>query len=289
MAIRPPEGGVWVPLKLSNEPCALADEFTRNIEATLKRGYTRFNEYIESQTGSLSICGFAPSLKESYRQLVGHVMACNRAHDWLISQGIVPKWCLLMDPLEVIADMVSPHPDVTYLVASRCHPAVFEKLEGYDVVVWHCCGDAVLMPLLEKHFSAPTIEEATAKQEPTVNGGTATVTRGAVVGITMGYTDIHVFGADSSFPHKDGDTHLAKSLVDEKVIHVMCDGRDFWSTPWMTLQVEDVRVIFNDLRDKGITFTFYGEGLLQHAAKAHGYRVLATTDSSSQPETKGTQ
>lgn len=274
MAFKPPEEEVWVPLKLGNEPVALAEDFTRNIEAALKRGYTRFNELVGSQTGALSVCGFAPSLKDTYRHIVGHVMACNRAHDWLIAEGVVPQWCLLMDPLEVIADMVTPHPDVTYLVASRCHPKVFEKLSGHDVVVWHCAGDDVLMPLLEKHFSAPTLEEAMAKVEPTVNGGTATVTRGAVVGITMGYTEVHIFGADSSFQDKDGDTHLAKSVVPERVIHVKCDGRDFWSTPWMTLQVEDIRVIFNDLRDKGAAFTFYGDGLLQHAAKAHGYEVV---------------
>lgn len=262
-----------MPLKLGNEPCALSDDFKRNIGATLKRGYTRFNEYIGSQTGALSVCGFAPSLKETYRQLVGDVMACNRAHDWLIGAGIVPKWCLLMDPLEVIADMITPHLGVTYLVASRCHPRVFEKLAGYDVVVWHCAGDEELMPLLEQHCSGRTLEEAMAKQEPTVNGGTATVTRGMVVAVELGYTDLHLFGADSSFPAKDGDTHLLKSLVDEQVIHVKCDGRDFWTAPWMTLQVEDIREIGRDLRDRGYKLTFYGDGLLQHASKALGFEV----------------
>lgn len=264
MALKPPEGEFWVPLKLSNEPVALDEDFKRNIEAVLRRGYTRFNEYISSQTGMLSICGFGPSLGHTWTRLKGDVMACNRAHDWLIAKGVVPRWCLLMDPLEVIADMVTPHPEVTYLVASRCHEKVFDKLDGFKVVVWHCAGDEVLMPILE----------ASQIAEPTVNGGTATVTRGAVVGVVMGYDDIHIFGADSSFPEKDGDTHMVKSLVPERVIQVMCDGRNFWSTSWMTLQVEDIRIIFNDLRDKGTSFTFYGDGLLQHAARAHGYEVI---------------
>lgn len=260
---------------ITNEPVALDEVLTRNIGAVLERGYTRFNKFIASQTGTLSICGFGPSLRHTWRGLKGDVMACNRAHDWLIARGVVPRWCLLMDPLEVIADMVTPHDGVTYLCASRCHPAVFEKLEGYEVVVWHCAGDNVLEPMLEKHFTGRTLAEAQEKTEPTINGGTATVTRGAVVGVVMGYRDIHVFGADSSFPDGDGSTHLEKSLVAERPVRVLCDGRQFWSTTWMTLQVEDIRIIFNDLRERGAAkFIFYGDGLLQHAARAHGYEVI---------------
>ena len=260
------EDRLWLPLKVTNNACALDDDLTRNIETVLKRGYTRFNEFIGSQKGALSICGFAPSLKETWKQITGDVMACNRAHDWLIEQGVIPKWCLLMDPLEVIAEMVTPHKGVTYLVASRCHPKVLEKLEGYKVVVWHCAGDEVLCPLLEQHFAGEP-----EKLEPMVCGGTATVTRGAVVGVTMGYTDIHVFGADSSFQQT---THLKPSLVPEQEITVMVDQRLFRTTGWMTLQVEDVKIVFNDLRDHlGIRFVFYGDGLIQQVAKTLGYEV----------------
>lgn len=266
-----------MPLNTINNAVATDADLTRNITAVLERGYTRFNEFIESQTGTMSICGFGPSLKKTWGALKGDVMACNRAHDWLIAHGVVPRWCLLMDPLPVIADMVTPHKDVTYLLASRCHPDVFEKLRDCRIVVWHCAGDDVLLPLLEKHFTCPTAEEGVRRVEPAINGGTASVTRGLVVAVAMGYTDIHIFGADSSFPDKDGDTHLAKSLVDEKVLQVMCDGRLFWSANWMPLQVEDIRIIVNDLRDKGTNFEFYGDGLMQHAAAAHGYKTHLTT------------
>lgn len=264
MAFRPPEGVAWVPLKLNNDGSATDEDFARNIEATLKRGYTRFNEFVESQTGSLSVCGFGPSLEYTWPLVKGDVMACNRAHDWLIRHGLVPRWCLLMDPLEIVADMVTPHEDVTYLVASRCHSAVFEKLKDSRVVVWHAAGDVPTMGILE---SRQVIE-------PTVNGGTATVTRGMVVGVAMGYTDIHLFGADSSFA-PGGDTHLEKSLVSEREIEVMVDGKLFRTTPWMTLQVDDIRIICPDLTSKGNKFTFYGEGLMQHVANVMGYKVIA--------------
>lgn len=262
MALKEHDGAPWVPLKINNDGVATDEDFTRNIEATLGRGYTRLNEFIESQSGSISVCGFAPSLRETWRHLTGDVMACNRAHDFLIDQGVVPKWCLLMDPLEVVAEMVTPHEEVTYLVASRCHESVFEKLRGAKVVVWHAAGDRPIIPLLEKH----------GVMEPTVNGGTATVTRGMVLAVAMGYTDIHIFGADSSFA-EGSDTHLKKSLVEERPMQVMVDGRLFQTTGWMTLQVEDIRILCPELTATGNRFTFYGQGLLQHVAKTLGYDV----------------
>lgn len=262
MALR--DESLWVPLKLNSEGVATDETFRRNIEATLGRGYTRLNEYLESQKGSISICGFAPSLKDYWPLVKGDVMACNRAHDWLIERGLVPKWCLLMDPLEIIADMVTPHEGVTYLVASRCHEAVFEKLKDSRVIVWHAAGDKPIMPILEEK----------GVMEPTVNGGTACVTRGMVLAIAMGYTDVHIFGADSSFP-EGSHTHLEKSMVEEKEIEVQVDGRRFRATPWMTLQVEDIRILCPDLTEKGNRFTFYGDGMMQHVANVMGYKVVA--------------
>lgn len=267
MAFRPVEEQAWVPLKINSGAVATREDFVRNIEAALGRGLPRLNEYIESQAGALSVCGFAPSLRKTWRMLKGDVMACNRAHDWLIAHGVVPKWCLLMDPLEVIADMVSPHADVTYLVASRCHEAVFEKLRGYKVVVWHAAGDEMIIPMLEEK----------GINEPTVNGGTATVTRGMVVGISLGYSDIHIFGADSSFP-AGSHTHLEKSLVEEQEIEVMVDRKLFRTTAWMAMQVEDIRVLCPYLVQGGTKFTFYGDGLMQHVASMMGYEVHQPLD-----------
>lgn len=262
MAVKDGAGAPWVPLVVNNDGAATDEEFTRNIEATIARGYTRFNELIDSQAGKLSVCGFGPSLTYTYTRLSGDVMACNRAHDWLIAHGVVPRWCLLLDPLAIVADMVKPHPDVTYLVASRCNEAVFERLRGHKVVVWHAAGDSMVMDLLDKHQI----------HEPAVCGGTASVTRGMVVGIAMGYKDIHIFGADSSFP--DGsDTHIEKSMVNEKVIDVMVDRKLFKTTPWMVLQAEDVRIICKPL-DHLCKFTFHGTGLLPYVAQTCGYEVI---------------
>lgn len=273
MAVQPSEQEGWQLCKLNNVGVATDDELRLHIEATLKRGYTRFNEYFESQKGTASICGFGPSLVQTWPLLKGDVMAVNRSHDWLIERGVVPRWCLLMDPVEVVSEMVSPHPEVVYMVASRCHPKVFEKLDGFNVVVWHAAGDSMIEEIVANHFQAPTEEEALAKIEPTINGGSSGVTRGAVMLVAMGYTDIHIHGADSSFP-KDGDTHVLPSLVPESQIKVKVEGREFYTAPWMTLHLEDLEICLEDLQRRGNKFTFYGDGLLQWVARHRGFTVV---------------
>ena len=109
-----------------------------------------------------------------------------------------------------------PHPDITYLVASRCHPDVFKRLEGCKIIVWHAGGDHNINDLLcERKLN-----------EPMVNGGSAGVTRAMFLVNCLGYTDQHIFGADSSYT--GDDTHIRGSLVPEKDLMVSIvapDGR----------------------------------------------------------------
>ena len=44
-----------IPLKLHMTSCATQEEMNANVDATIKRGYTRLNEYLGSQTGRLHL------------------------------------------------------------------------------------------------------------------------------------------------------------------------------------------------------------------------------------------
>lgn len=248
------------------ECCETEENLERNISATLNRPYVRFNEYVDSQKGRVNICGFGPSLTTTYQTMVGDVIACNGAHDWLIEKGVIPKWCLLMDAAPVMTKLVTPHPDVTYLVASRCHQSLFDHLKGHKVIVWHCAGDLKAMDLLESK----------GRMEPLVNGGTATVTRGMVLAVAMGYEELHLYGADSSY---EGDfTHVKKSVVEEKELMVFVNHRWFKTTPWMCGQVEDIKVLCPPLIEGGARFVFHGDGLLPFVARTLGYEVHQPLD-----------
>jgi len=267
MGYKPAADAPLVPLSLNMEGCETEEKLSLNIASALARRYVRFNEYVCSQSGRINVCGFGPSLTNTYKSIRGDVLACNGAHDYLIDNGIVPKWTMFMDAAEVITKMVTPHKDVTYFVASRCHPALFEHLRGFNVVVWHCAGDAKALELLASTYTQ-------ALMEPLVNGGTACVTRGMVLVRAMGYEEIHLYGADSSY---EGEfTHVKKSLVQETELQVFAEGRWFKTTPWLAGQVEDIKILFPELIAGGARFLIHGDGLLPHVAKAIGYETTVS-------------
>lgn len=250
------------PLILAYETCETDANLERNIRATLATDYRPFNELLcPPHERTVSICGFGPSLSDTWEQIDGDVWACNGAHNWLIDKGVIPKYGMFWDASSDIAKFIQPHRDVTYLVASRCHRDVFAALEGCNVYVWHAQGDSMLDELLCEFKRA----------EPMLPGGSAAVTRAMLVVTTMGYRKMKFFGADGSFSGEY--THAQKSIVDEQPIEVWCDGRQFHSTSWLAGQVEDFKKLALPMRDQGCSIELYGDGLLQHVARINGFVV----------------
>lgn len=227
-----------------------------NIRATFERGYLRFNELMNTAPGGVvSIVGSGPSLARTYKDIVGDVIACNSAHDFLIERGIIPKFALYWDANPIIAKFASkPHVGVTYLVASRCHPDLFKALAGHRVIVFHALtGEPVEQFLV-----------ANNRMEPMIGGGAAGVTRGTHIAGAMGYTDMHLFGVDSSY--EEDATHVGGSIIDQQKIRLKVCGKAFITAPWMALQVMDFKAIGPHLQSMGVKVTIHGTGMLPYAA-----------------------
>lgn len=245
------DGSTILPLVLNMECTATQVEMNGNVAATLARGYTPFVPYLMTKSGSVSICGAGPSLSDTLDKLTGDVFAINSAIPYLIERGIIPSWAMIWDCAEICTEFALPHTDVTYLVASRCHPKVFERLKDCKVVVWHACGDHNILEYLEENKVI----------EPLVNGGTTGITRGIYVAYALGYRDFHIFGADSAY--KDGKTHAAgASLVYEHRLPVLMNGRWFESTPQWAAQIEEMKIMYPMFKSRGeAQMTAYDDGL----------------------------
>jgi hypothetical protein len=237
--VRPP-----VRLALSMTSCITSEEMHANFYATLERGFTPINDYLGAFSGSCSVVGSGPSIKQTHKELVGDVIAINSAISYLLDAGIVPKFAILWDGTEIVEQFARPHPDITYLVASRCHPKVFERLKDCKVVVWHAGGDHNIVDVM-------LLPEVMAKMtpQPLICGGSAGVTRALYVASVLGYSDIHLYGADSCYT--GDDTHIRGSLVPEKDIFVtLGDNSDgspalgFRTTPEWCAQVNEYRSMY---------------------------------------------
>lgn len=234
-----------VRLSLCMTSCITSSELHSNFYATLERGFTPINEHLGAYSGTCSVVGSGPTIRETHKELVGDVLAINSAISYLLDMGIVPKFGVLWDGTEVIEKFARPHPGITYLVASRCHPKVFERLKGCKVVVWHAGGDHDILDVMQDQEVATRM----GIPQPLICGGSAGVTRTIYVASVLGYTDVHLFGADSCY--SGDDTHVRGSVVPEKDILVSLGDNSegapaiwFRTTPEWCAQVNEYRSIY---------------------------------------------
>lgn len=251
----------FIPLQLHMECCATKEEMNGNVMDTVRRGYTRINEYLDQSKGWVAICGAAPSLRnrlEELKALKVDILACNSAIGFLLEHGIVPKWGMIWDAHPLCEQFATPHPDVTYLIGARCHWSVFERLKDCKVIAWHAGGDHNIAELMIEHKI----------DEPMINGGSAAVTRGMYLSVALGYRKIRIFGADSSYAD-NGDTHVrGASLVPEKIFRVSVGNTEgcqsFLTTPEWAAQIEEFKAIYANFRQIGVPVYSHCEGMWQH-------------------------
>ena len=227
----------------------------QNLEATFARGYTPFVAVEEKQEKPVSIVGAGSSLANTYKDIVGDIMTCNSAHDFLIGKGIIPKYAMIWDANPIMGEMIkTPHKDVHYLIASRCHPSVFEKLNGYRVSVWHALGgENVENYLIKRQLN-----------EPMIAGGSSGVTRGLYLAGTLGYQTMHLFGVCD-----DGDgktTHVSGSLVTQKFIDIRVCGKWWKLAPWMAMQAADFKKLAPIMQANGVRLVVHGKGFFPYCA-----------------------
>ena len=254
----------WIELRLEAHLANTDEDIDRNIEHALSLNCLKFQDSVGKSSGAVSIVGSGPSLKENWKRIAdvgGDIIACNAACQFLLERDIVPKYMFCFDADPLMLEFMTPHPEITYLIASRCPPKTFEILDGCKVIMWHAAGDANINAILERR----------GMMEPMVGGGSAAVTRAMVLSVAMGYDPVHLWGADSSF--HNGDTHIRQSTTQEKQMHIMCNNRDFHCAPWMALQANDFKALAPSLKDMGVRLVVHGDGLIPHLAKTMGFDV----------------
>ena len=255
----------WVELNLHPRLANTVEDIDRNIEFALQTNYIPLPDVCGTKRGAVSVVGSGPSLKENWtrmRDSGNDIIACNAACQFLLERDVIPEYMFCFDADPLMLEFITPHPEITYLIGSRCPPQTFELLKDCKVVVWHAGGDEHIEALLNKH----------GKMEPMVSGGTAAVTRSMMLANALGYNEIHLWGCDSSF--NNGDTHIRQSTTKEILLSVMVNKKNFECAPWMAQQAEDFKILAPSMRDIfGVRLVVHGTGLIPHLAKALGFEV----------------
>lgn len=215
----------------------------------------------------IAIVGSGTSVKSclgELRDLIAagaQVVAVKRAHEWLLDMDIVPDFAVHCDAQESTAKIFArPQNNTTYLIASHCHPSIWEHLAAYNVAVFHCRikhDDDDWNPAL-----------------PRVSGGPTTGERAIVLMYILGARNVHLFGFDSTvrddrvFRIDKADAVTAVDKV-ENVVEVQVAGELFLTTADLHAQIKHIPTTLKPLH--GIKITTHGKGLFQ-AVVAQGKR-----------------
>jgi hypothetical protein len=212
-----------------------------------------------------SFCGSGPSLMTSLHCLRGKVMAVNAAIPALKGAGIHIDYPMIWDATPEMVRYACDMPGAEWMIASRVNPGLIDRLLELKqrVTLWHA-GAAVdepeMLALLDNRFG--------------LFGGNYSATRAPFLLAAMGFRDLHILGADSSFVI---ETHVGGSLRDEKEIAVLFEGRAYRTTLWMKHQAESwATFVLPELVPYGMRFTVHGDGLLPAAHRSWERQCLAS-------------
>lgn len=191
------------------------------------------------------------------------LIALNGAHDYLIENGITPSALVMVDGRESNAAFVrQPRNGVKYLLASQCHPAVFDALSGQQVLIWHAS--------ISKDSNEDDILKAAYPEgfAPIVGGSTVAL-RAIWLMHVLGFEKFHLYGIDSCVLFDDDHHAYPQPQNDvDPVVDIWCADRLFRCSPWMVWQARDFIDFVKNLGDN-FKVCAYGPGLIAHILQ-HG-------------------
>lgn len=244
----------------TNTPAEILIEQAR---VNLARDLPQFREIDKAHVKTAIIVGGGPSLADNLPKLQqlrnrgAVIFALNGTHDWLIDRGIVPNFCVMADARPDNVQFVQgPQDDVTYLLASQCHPSAFDALAGYDVIVWTAYVEGI----------EPVID-ACGKPVIALGGGATVGLKTMTIASLWGFRNLHLFGFDSCY--RGGANHAYPQPMNdaESVLDVDFSGRKFRCAPWMIQQAQGFEQQAPLLRAAGCRIKVHGEGLIALVAQ----------------------
>lgn len=233
----------------------------QQIRMSVKRFPNRFSPVKEIRTEPIAVVCFGPTLNDTWEEIkkFKYSMSCSGSHKYLRDKGLTPNWHCEVDPrdhkVKLLGDDISS--ETNFLMASCCHPLVFDHLEKHNarITLWHTYSGE----------SQSRVPEVFPRGDWIITGGANVGLRALVLARMLGFLDIHVLGMDGSFP-ENGNKHAAEHPNQAKG-HILAEfeGRKFATT---TAFLECARTTFHEIAMlTDVKLTFYGDGLIQYMAQ----------------------
>lgn len=251
------------------------DELVRNIASSIRRGHPQIKPQPESGQRVALVCG-GPSLNDTLHELRDaiaegvKVVTVNGAYQWCLEHNIIPSMQIVMDARAFNARFVEPAlPRCHYVLASQCHPAMWDAVAGrphvwiYHVGVSDDTGPA--RDLLDQFY---------LRAWQGIGGGTTVGTRAIALLRVLGFLRCDVFGMDSCW--LDGQHHAydqAENARDKRHTFTVSPtghpelARTFVCAPWHVQQLQDF-LQFVRFQGQHFRLNVHGDGLIAFTMRA---------------------
>ena len=176
-------------------PAVASEQMLANMAEAIARGLPLATPCQPHNT-LMSVAGGGPSLSATYHALDGFICAVNGSLKWLLEHDKTDGAsyaCGVMDAGAHIADGLVADPRVRYYVASVCDPAVFDKLAGCDVRLWHVTPESTEDPA----GVITLLNGAYGGNWHAIGGGCTMGLRWVNLGYFLGFRRFHLHGLDS--------------------------------------------------------------------------------------------
>lgn len=259
---KPMQVGQLVPEDANVEASYCIPHWLRNeqIKLSIQRIKKTIQPVIVVKPDPVALVCFGPSLNQTWPELKNfkYIMTCSGSHKFIREKGFTPTWHVEVDPrahkIELIGDDISP--DTEFLIASTCHPKLFDHLEkhGAKITLWHPyngeSGDDVL--------------KIVPRGEWVLTGGSNVGLRALVITRFLGFTNIHLLGMDGNF-ERDGLRHAAPHPnAPKEYVRFRVDDIEYFTTPAYLICAKQFFHEWSLLPD--VNITLHGTGMIQHMA-----------------------
>ncbi len=255
------------------------DQRMANVRSAVLRDLPWFTGFRDEGRTCAIVCG-APSMKDclpdikAQKRRGAQIVSVNNAWRFLVASGITPDVHVMLDARPENAEFVRGAPkSMRFVLASQCHPDLFDALDGYEVSIWHNGFDknTELLEILEPYWEGEN-------QKPCilVPGGSTVGLRCLWLATYSGFRTLHVYGMDSSYAD-DGSHHsYAQTLNDqESVLEVVRGEKKYLCAPWMVRQAREFAETWHDLqryvdwdgKPAPVTIHVHGTGLVPDIAR----------------------
>ena len=255
--------GASFPLTIMNKMHSTQDELEYNVETNMKRDTPRFMDLplLIARNEPIAICGGGPSLDDHAEEIkqFDQVLTCGSAHDHVVSLGITPTFACAVDAMADSKDYFkNPQAKTTFLLASQCHPTLYDQLKDHKIAMWH--------------FRGQVDKEELFKGEKQIAWGCMIGVISIPLALCLGFQHLHFFGFDGNHvghKHHAYDVGVHSDIIYERgILPVEINNRKFVTTTSLIAQMENIFDVFGSVDGKFLKGYVHVDGLWAEVIKA---------------------